>query len=363
MRLTNFINESYDEYDHAEVVDTLLRTCMPYLKDRGFDKHFPDEQLYSGRSGNDADFFETTIRANREPKDTPGWMHSDLDDKFYKKFGVRARSNALFTSGSRGQAQSYGDVYIIFPKGPYTVIWSDDINDLYIHIKHIYSDALGVSDHNFSFDDDIESMLEYSDDSYEFDSFVENKAEEEYEKYYGEDTKGGVWTYTFEHYDAEELVKMGVKKGTKRDIFIKGFSKEKVKDMLHSRYGSLFPGNLVWSPDISLDEFTDKNSSKYEKEYMSIRVKEVEAEIEAGVRDLINTYNKGDVQGAVESGNEVMLASTHGYCALMDRKDNRDPIFHFFKEYGYHHPEDIKKRIGQEKWDHFKESVRFESSI
>jgi hypothetical protein len=278
---------------------------------------------------------------------------------------VRARSNALFTSGSRGQAQSYGDVYIVFPKGPYTVIWSDEINDLYIHIKHIHTNALGVQDHNFSFDDNIEDVLEYSegDNSYNKEDYIDSRAAEEYEKYYGEDTKGGVWTYTFEHYDAEELVKMGVKKGVKREIYIKGFSKEKIKDMLHDRYGSLFPENLVWSPDISREDFIDKNSGKYAKEYISIRTKEVEAEIEAGMRDLINTYNKGDVQGAIESNNEVMLSSTHGYCALMDRKDNQEPIFHFFKEYGYHHPEDIKKRIGQEKWDHFKESVRFESSI
>jgi len=360
MRLTTFINESSD-YDHAEIIDALLRTCMPYLKDRKFDQHYPEHQLYSGRNRGDEVFFVDTIRSNREPKDTPQWMHRDLDNRFFQKFGVRARSNALFTTGSYSQASSYGDIYIIFPKGQYTVIWSDDIQDLYIHIKHIYTEAIGIPDHYFDWDSDIGDMLERSDSDYDVDEYIENRSEEEYNKYYGEDTKGGIWTYTFDNYYEEDLKKMGIKRGHTRDIFIKGFKKEKIKDMLMDKYGSLFPDNLVWSPDITLEDFVDKNRNKYEKEYIEDRVRNIEREIEHGMKDLINNYNKGDIEGAIESGNEVMLSSSQGYCALS--RDIHNPIFHYFKEYGYHHPEDIKRRIGQEKWDHFKESSNFECDL
>ena len=359
MRLTTFINESNLEFGHTQMIEILLKECMPYLKDRKFDQYFPTDQLYSGRQGKQYEFFDDTIRTNREPKDTPLWIHRQLDDMFYKKFGIKARSSTLFTTGDKGVASSYGDVFIVFPKGQYTVLWSEDVGDLYERIKHIYTDALDTDYHSFDFGSSIEKMLRYSENEYDVRDYVETQATKEYEKYYGEDTKGGVWTYTFDGYDSKELEKMGVK-GRKRDIFIKGFKKEKVKDMLMDRYGEMIKDNLIWSPDISLEDFTDKNFEKYEKEYNLKRVMEVENRIDKEMRDLINTYDKGDVQGAIESQNEVMLSSTHGYCAIEYSSGAWKPIFHFFKEYGYHHPSDIKKKIGQEKWDHFRESAEFD---
>jgi hypothetical protein len=335
---------------------------MPYLKDRDFDKHHPDtDHLYSGRGRNDV-FFIDKIRTNRAPKDTPQDIHEDLDDAFNKKFGINARSNSLFCTGDISQASGYGKVYIIFPQGSYNVIWNDDVSDLFMRLKYIYRNAVAGSDSDFELGDDISYVIrrEYSDD---MQSSVWSRGEKEYEKYYGEDTKGGVWIYTYDHYDAEELEKMGVKKGHKRDIFIKGFTKEKIKDMLHNKYGSLFPDNLIWSPDLSRDDFQHKVFDKYEREYWTKKIKEVHDDIDREIKNLINSYNKGDVSGAIDSRNEVMLSSNQGYCALEATKSVYNPIFHFFKAYGYHHPEDIKRKIGQDKWSEFKESSRFESKI
>jgi len=334
---------------------------MPYLKDIKYDKQ-SDHRLLSGRYFNNAVFFEKTIRSDRDPKDTPSWLHRKLDKMFNKKFGIKARSNSLFCTGSAGQAQGYGDIFVIFPKGPYKIIWSDEVPDLFIDIKSLYIQALDIHDRDsFDFSEDLKDMVDLN--HYSVNDYIEERVTEDWEKYYGEDTKGGVWTYTFDDYDLKELEKLKIKKGYKRDIFIKGFSKEKVKDILHDRYGGLYPKNLIWSPDISLEEFIDKNNDKYEKEYIANKVSEAQKSIDEGITDLINTYSDDDIIKAIKSRNEIMLSSNGGYYAVSVDRDVIDPIFSYFKEFGYHYPEDIKIKIGQEKWESFKDLQKFDSVL
>ena len=74
------------------------------------------------------------MRDNRRPLDTPLWLHTVLDDWFYKKFKVRARSNALFCSFNDHLARNYGNVYRVFPIGKYQAISSFKVKDLYFEL-------------------------------------------------------------------------------------------------------------------------------------------------------------------------------------------------------------------------------------
>lgn len=361
MRLTTFINES-SEINHANVVDILLRNCMPFMRDMGYDKTGnKTKHLLSGRE-NTKLFFEGKIRNDRNPKDTPRWLHDMVDNEFQKKFGVKPRSNSIFTIGDYQYAISYGySVYIIIPKGKYNIIWSDDINDLYTSLKSAYKDILNISS-PYDFSWNVENLLDHVVDDQEVSDYVEEMAEKEWIKYYGEDTKGGVWTYSFEeNYHPDELRDMGVA-GKKRDIFIKGFDKERVKDILIKNYGHVIPANLHWSPDITLDDFIYKNYDKFEKEFNKHKLEEINDEIYSNVKDLINTYVKSDIKNAIKSNNEIMLMSSEGYCAInMNRSGPNvyEPIFDYFKKYGFRTIKSTIKKIGQSEWDDFKETHTF----
>jgi len=362
MRLSKHINESRD-IDHELTIYRLITEAKPYLKDMKYDKADQDH-LYSGREYEGRFFFDKKIRTNRYPKDTPDDLHKTLDSMFKKKFGINARSNSMFATGSIQTATTYGNPYIIIPKGKYNVIWSDDTRDLFISIKKIYAETIDIEPHNVNLNDSVYEMMiqngNYHDDR---KSFAEDEGLKDWERAYKENGPNGIWTYVFDRYGWDELEDAGIG-NRKRDIFIKGVSKDDVYDMLKTSYGKHFPvydDHFVWSPDIELDDYIFSNEDDYNKEYDKMVVDSIKDIISSGISDIINTYEKGDVRGSIASENEVMVISKDGYFGIAHKKTVFEPIFIYFQKFGYRSVLDTIKVIGQDKWDEFKQKYKFRS--
>ena len=142
MRLTQYINEAepWDGISKRESLEqatltlfmtNILRDCQPFLRD--LDLKNP-RFLYSGRK-RDTDWFEQSVRSDRKPKDLSPDIHTDFDNEFNKQFGWRPRSNGLFCTGDESSAYEYGNTFMIFPKGQYKILWSQEVSDLYIYIQ------------------------------------------------------------------------------------------------------------------------------------------------------------------------------------------------------------------------------------
>jgi len=142
MRLKRHINEQepWDGLSKRESLEqttltlfmtNILRDCQPFLRD--LDLHNP-KFLYSGRK-RDTDWFEQSVRSDRKPKDLSPDIHTDFDNEFNKQFGWRPRSNGLFCTGDESSAYEYGNTFMIFPKGQYKILWSQEVSDLYIYIQ------------------------------------------------------------------------------------------------------------------------------------------------------------------------------------------------------------------------------------
>lgn len=126
MRFKNYLNEEVD----PRLIPTLEEDCKPFIKD--LMSIHGKNMLYTGRDYFREDFKLKRVRKERDPVDTPKLVHNWVDDWFYKKFGVRARSNSLFASFNYRQANSYGaEAYIAFPVGQYKAISSHKVDDLF----------------------------------------------------------------------------------------------------------------------------------------------------------------------------------------------------------------------------------------
>lgn len=144
-RLTNYLNE---ESFMLEKIKELLQDCRPYINDLKRTNHFPNRMLYSGRSSNTI-FIQRKVRKDRKPKDAPKVVHETLDQLFYNEFGIKARSQTLFTFPTWSNASYYGNPYIIFPIGKYEIIWSDKISDLYGDMVDTLKDIAKPEDEGF----------------------------------------------------------------------------------------------------------------------------------------------------------------------------------------------------------------------
>lgn len=127
----NYINEM-DEQKQKKIVSH-LKKCKPFIADW---KISGGELLYSGRKMM-ADYIVKPVRQNRQPLDTSYKIHDKMDDQFYKKFGIKARSNSIFCTSILYNAEKYGTPYYIFPIGNYEIIWSPWIFDLYSKVNFI----------------------------------------------------------------------------------------------------------------------------------------------------------------------------------------------------------------------------------
>ena len=130
MRLQQYLNEVFDEDIAKERIELIWKKCQPFLKQMKSSNFENENLLYSGRRTG-SQFAKKKVRKNRRPKDTPLDIHEWVDEWFYNKFGIRARSNTVFCINNRNYAMTYGKAYVVFPIGKFEVIWSHAIEDLY----------------------------------------------------------------------------------------------------------------------------------------------------------------------------------------------------------------------------------------
>ncbi len=87
--------------------------------------------LYRGMD-QDAPYFIGHPRKNRHPKDSSTSSQKQLD-KLLSSLGFTAlRQNSLFVTSNPNFAAQYGDIYVIFPKDPFTFTWSSEYDDVVI---------------------------------------------------------------------------------------------------------------------------------------------------------------------------------------------------------------------------------------
>jgi hypothetical protein len=108
---------------------------MPYLKQVVKKGQYP-RFMMSGRTHN-AQTFTRHVQTERQPLDTPETVHKVMDEIFYKKFKVKARSQSIFCTGSEGIASAYGNPFLIFPIGKFTFLWSPQTKDMYDRIRRM----------------------------------------------------------------------------------------------------------------------------------------------------------------------------------------------------------------------------------
>jgi hypothetical protein len=116
-----------------EALDAIKRDCQPFLK------QIENQLLFRGSIGALAKgefFFKRDVRMDRVPKSTDQIFHDAMDKWFNKKFGFRARSAAVFTTGNYHEAFEYGGskkdgTFAIFPIGDFRFVWSPKVTDLF----------------------------------------------------------------------------------------------------------------------------------------------------------------------------------------------------------------------------------------
>ena len=115
--------------DFKNVIEILERDCKPFLdevKSNNIEPIFRSvERIKLDENG----MIKKLCRTDRRPLSTAVSVSNQLDDLFLDKFGVKLRSNGVFTS--KRKELLYGNPYIFFPIGNYKYYWSTEVNDLY----------------------------------------------------------------------------------------------------------------------------------------------------------------------------------------------------------------------------------------
>lgn len=197
MRFLQFLRENTQTERALLEVE---RLCADFIHEcgsqvgpwRGFNRRFslPDDHIIF-------------VPEDRKPLDTRREIHDAMDDWFLDNFGFRARSNALFCTGSKSHASVYGEVHSIYAAGKYEYVWSPEVEDM-IHIdelaKHTLA-KLGMKDRNDdeTLEQKVSIMIDVLEDSgYRGSGLREalksgNEIMLRSEKYFVFDNKDPVW--------------------------------------------------------------------------------------------------------------------------------------------------------------------------
>ena len=74
--------------------------------------------------------YKKNVRKDRQPKDTSKAVHGVFDEYFEKHFGLKMRSESIFTTSDISTASEYGQPYMVIPIGDYSYCWSPKVEDL-----------------------------------------------------------------------------------------------------------------------------------------------------------------------------------------------------------------------------------------
>lgn len=266
MRLFDYLNENLDDLR----LDYIERDCQPYLRDLRSASPV-DGLLLSGRKKREA-MFQGRVRKDRRPKDTPLEIQELVDDMFDEEFGVRPRSNSMFTISRKDIAEDYGEPFFIFPIGRYEIIWSKNVEDFYGDI--VDSDIMNPQ---LIIDNEIPEWMW-----------------DEYEWKYGED-RAGYWEYRGEDWGVGKDVAI-------EDILeyyndIESLSEDEIDNLKND-----IEQELTWVPEKTEEEFMQEVEDEKQNDLRR-------------VRDVISDYEEGNLKEALQWKHEIMLICD-GYYAV-----------------------------------------------
>lgn len=130
MRIQTIITEQQDEYEDIRKAIDVIRAAAPFFALRGTSSDF----LYRGTSSRTTvespEYVRTfTQRQDRRPMDSSALVHKALNERLEQYFGFPYRSGAVFCTGSRTEAESYGRSSILLPLGQYSFVWGKRVRD------------------------------------------------------------------------------------------------------------------------------------------------------------------------------------------------------------------------------------------
>jgi len=161
MRYNNYLIESKDQL--SKKIDIIHKECSDYFK--YVDNKYP----YLYRGVRKTSKFKNVPRNDRISHDVPEIITNIIDKKLEQKFGWRPRTEGVFATSDMITAKTYGKLYYFFPSNGFKMIWSWDINDLWLYLQQ--KGIISFYQNNF-----IEEMVEF------IDSFVISKYNQGYAK-------------------------------------------------------------------------------------------------------------------------------------------------------------------------------------
>ena len=151
MRLESIINEkrTFDEDDQRDL-DTLRMVLNKRCKE--IYKYYRESNdtalVHSIRNVAvlKSNFVHMVNKANRKPTDTPLAAHHFVDQKLYDMFGIKFRSNSLFTYPYNFRTLKTklkdGDSTLVFPYDGFTMVSAEGVYDLYVAIDQLAMKAI-----------------------------------------------------------------------------------------------------------------------------------------------------------------------------------------------------------------------------
>ena len=145
MRLVRFIDEGmvnhWDNISKRDVMETLQADCKEMLA------YMMKKKIWFSRyyKGHNPGLRKVIPRVDRQPLDTPKYLHDMMDKIFFDKFGWRVRSSGVFTWPQDKYALHGGDPRgdAFFPIGKLQAVFdrTNDIEDLFLWVKEKWLDV------------------------------------------------------------------------------------------------------------------------------------------------------------------------------------------------------------------------------
>jgi len=128
LNFKKFLHEQMVGLDSSHAADLIKKDCAPFLmaaKGAVFYRGMPLDHAEEICAG----LYRSQTNRDRQPKDSPPWLHNAMNDNLIKKCGIALRSCSVFATASVIEASNYGDVHAIFPIGDFNYAWSKLVED------------------------------------------------------------------------------------------------------------------------------------------------------------------------------------------------------------------------------------------
>lgn len=154
----NELTEALDRNDDiTKGLIEIKHNCQPYLQAINYNVHkYP---LYRGVKYEDDKVIIKQVRLDdRRPQDFNIYLHQLLNDYFIDKFREPFR-NAMFSTSTPYAAENFGKLYLVFPAGKFTFLWSKKVKDLQVENEDRLSDIIGSANNDFAWERREEEIL------------------------------------------------------------------------------------------------------------------------------------------------------------------------------------------------------------